>query len=296
MTPSAVFGFVPTSRSLDWKRIFVQDRWTPVAGLTATLATSFEHNPWTGTEVLPSLRLAWDATPDTLLWGSWSRAVRAPSRVDREFVQPAQPPYVVAGGPDFESEIAEVHELGIRSQPLPTLSYSLTLFQHDFTRLRSLAPTPAGLRIENGYQGRARGLEAWSRWRASERWRVDAGLTLLRQRIALRPGAVDVGGVQSLGNDPRHWGSLRSSVDLTPRHAWELSIRRVGARSQPAVPAYTALDTRLSWRLARNAELAVIVRNALDARHAEWGPQANRVEHERAFLLQLRWRLQGRLQ
>ena len=171
------------------------------------------------------------------------------------------------------------------------MSYSLTLFQHEFKRLHSLAPTPAGLQFENGYQGRTRGLEAWSRWRASERWRIDAGLTLLRQKIGLRPGAVDVAGVQSLGNDPRYWGSLRSSFDVTPRHAWEIAIRRVGARPQPAVPAYTAVDTRFAWSLATHAELALLIQNLFDARHAEWGPAANRVEIERSFMLQLRWRL-----
>jgi iron complex outermembrane receptor protein len=285
------FAFVPASRTLDWKRLFVQDRWSVADNLTATFATSLEHNPWTGAEVLPSLRLAWDVTPDTLLWGSASRAVRAPSRIDREFVQPAQPPRIVDGGPNFESEIANVYELGIRSQPLRTLSYSLTLFQHDYKRLRSLAPTSSGLQIENGFEGRTRGAEAWARLRASEHWRIDAGATLLRQNIGLRPGAVDVAGVQNLGNDPRYWGTVRSSLDLTSRHAWELSVRRVGARPMPAVPAYTAVDTRLAWTFAPNAELALIVQNLLDGRHAEWGPVGNRVELERAFLLQLRWRL-----
>jgi iron complex outermembrane receptor protein len=171
------------------------------------------------------------------------------------------------------------------------LSYSLTLFQHDYRRLRSLAPRPAGRQVENGYAGTTRGVETWARWRASERWRLDAGLTWLKQDLHLRRGAVDVAGVQNLGNDPRYWGTVRSSVDLSSRHAWELSIRRVGSRPQPAVPAYTAVDTRLAWAVTPKAELALIVQNLLDRRHAEWGPAATRVELERAFLLQLRWRL-----
>jgi iron complex outermembrane receptor protein len=291
VTQFAAFGFSPSSRSMDWTRFFVQDRWALSDELTATLATSVEHNPWTGTEVLPSARLAWVVTADTLAWGSLSRAVRAPSRIDREFVQPAQPPHVVAGGPNFESEVATVAELGLRSQPLESLSYSVTLFNHDFKRLRSLAPTPSGLQLENGFEGWTRGVEAWGRWRATPHWRLDAGATLLKQKIGLRPGAVDAAGVQTLGNDPRYWASLRSSVDLTPRHAWELSVRRVGARPTPAVPAYTAVDTRLGWQVTPNAELAFIVQNVLDRRHVEWGPAGNRVEFERSFLVQLRWRL-----
>jgi iron complex outermembrane receptor protein len=95
----------------------------------------------------------------------------------------------------------------------------------------------------------------------------------------------------ALGNDPHHWLKLQSSLDLTPTLAWELFVRRIGALPQPAVPAYTRVDTRLAWRVGRDTELALVGRNVFDPRHPEWGAAANRVEHEREWAVQWRWRL-----
>jgi iron complex outermembrane receptor protein len=171
------------------------------------------------------------------------------------------------------------------------LSYAVTAFHHQHRRLRSVGPTPDGLQFQNDLQGRTRGVEAWAQWHATERWRLDAGGAVLRTSLEVTPGGVDLGGIASLGNDPRHWIKLRSSMDLTPRHTWELALRRFGALPQPAVPAYTAVDTRLAWQATPSVELALVGRNLFDKRHAEWGSPANRVEFERELLLQLRWRL-----
>jgi len=283
-------GFLPPRRGLSWSRVFVQDRVSLTQALAATAAVSVERNPYTGTEVLPSLRLAWQMAENRMVWGAISRAVRAPSRIDRELVQPARPPYVLAGGPDFRSEVSNVLELGLRDQPAAALSYSATLFHYQHTRLRSLAPTPAGLQIQNGIEGWTRGLEGTARWRVNERWRFDAGLTLLQQRLTLRPGAIDLGGMAALGNDPRRWASLRSTLDIGPRWSWDVSLRYVGALPNPRVPSYTAVDTRCAWRITPDLEAALALRNLFDPGHAEW-TGSNRVESERSALLQLRWRL-----
>jgi iron complex outermembrane recepter protein len=282
-------AFVPSSRNLEWLRLFAQDQIDLTPELTLTLAASVERNPYTGTELLPSLRLAWRANPTLMWWGSLSHAVRAPSRIDVELVQPGQPPYSFIGNRSFRSELADVLELGLRAQPDPALSYAVTLFRHEYRRLRSLQPTAQGVQFGNGFEGTTQGAEMWARWRVGPRWRLDAGLTLLDTDLRLRPGALDIGGAALLGNDPRRVAKLRSSVDLVPAWSWDLTLRRFGALPEPAVPAYTALDTRLAWRLSPAAELALVLRNITDARHAEWGAAPNRAEIERSAALQLRW-------
>jgi iron complex outermembrane receptor protein len=287
--PFPALAFLPGKRRLEWLRLYAQDQATLGPTLKLTGSMSLEHNPYTGLEVLPSLRLAWRAGPNHLGWAAWSRSARAPSRVDREFFQPGQPPFRVAGGPDFESEISQVLEVGWRAQPAPAWSWDLAAFHHEHRGLRSMAPTPAGLQFRNDIDGRVSGLRGWSRWRATPSWRLDAGFVLMRQQLRLRPGAVDAGGLASLGNDPRHGWSLRSSLDLGAHVAWDLAVRRVGARPAPAVPAYTAVDTRLAWMPARGWELALLVNNLADPAHPEWGVASNRVEHRRAATLQVRW-------
>jgi len=287
---TAALAFIPGKRSLSWGRLFAQDQIDLTPTIALTLSGSVESNPYTGAELLPGLRLGWTAAEGHLLWAAYSRAVRAPSRIDREFFSPAQPPFVLAGGPGFSAEISNVFELGYRGQSSLHLSYSLTLFDVKHRRLRSLAPTPAGLQFENDIRGFTRGLEAWARWRVTEQWRLDAGLVVQNQKLRVSDGEVDVGGIASLGNDPQHFASIRSSLDLGPAWTWNLAVRHVGARPDPDVPGYTAVDTRVAWKVNDRAELAVGVQNLLDRRHPEWGVASNRVEIERSVFVQLQLR------
>jgi iron complex outermembrane receptor protein len=70
-----------------------------------------------------------------------------------------------------------------------------------------------------------------------------------------------------------------------------VTIRHVGALANPAVPAYTAVDARLAWRPAPRWEIALVLTNLFPVRHAEWGPQAARVEFERGASVRVQWTL-----
>ncbi len=284
-------AFLPAHRTLSWSRVFAQNQFDFTQQVSLALAASLERNPYTGVEFLPSARLSWRVAPGHFTWASASRAVRAPSRIDRELYLPASPPHTLAGGPAFESEVANVVELGYRSQPTVAISYALTAFRHDFKRLRSLQPTPQGSQFANGLAGRTQGLEASVSWRVDERWRLVAGGTALSRKIRLEPGATDAGGEAALGNDPSHWWSLRSTLDVTPRLVWDVSVRGSGSLPAPAVPSYADVDMRLAWSLRPDVEIALSVRNLTDDRHPEWGVATNRIEFGRSTALQLRWRL-----
>src|SRR5205814_2117799 len=82
-------------------------------------------------------------------------------RLNRELFVPGQPPFsVLAGGPDFRSEISKVLELGYRAQPSRRASYSVTLFHSVHDHLRSVEPGPAGPVIGNEMEGKTDGIEA----------------------------------------------------------------------------------------------------------------------------------------
>jgi iron complex outermembrane recepter protein len=280
----AVLAFVPASRTLDWANLFAQDEIELGAELSAILGLKAERNPYTGTELLPGARLAWTPNPRSLAWAAWSRAVRAPSRIDRELFTPT-----LAGGPDFRSEVSRVLELGYRGQPSRRLSYSVSAFHHRHERLRSLRPAPAGLQFANDIEGRSRGVEGWASWRALPSWRLTAGGTYLNRRLQVRPGAVDAGGMAALGADPRSWWSLRSALDLSPRHELDVAVRRAGSRPT-GVPAYTAVDARFAWLPSRELQLSLTLHNLFDRGHAEFGAPETRAEFDRAVFLKLLWR------
>jgi iron complex outermembrane receptor protein len=282
---SATQAFIPADRTLRWANIFAQDAFRISPSLVATLGLKAEHNPYTGTEWLPTARLAWTPSADSLIWAALSRAVRAPSRIDRDVYFPGAPPYALQGNDSFESEVAHVAELGYRTQHSQALSFSATLYHHDYPNLRSVGLTDGRPTFRNDIEGRVSGIEAWGSWRLAQDWRLAGGFVLQDIERKVKPGAVDFGGMGLLGNDPERMAQLRSHWSPLPALDVDLAVRHVG-KLQHTVPAYTALDARLAWRASRAVELSLAVRNALDDEHIEW---QNRGAIERSWFLNLRW-------
>jgi iron complex outermembrane receptor protein len=244
---------------------------------------------YTGWEFLPSARLAWTPSDTQLAWAALSRAVRAPARLDRDFFLPGNPPFLIQGGPDFQSEVANVLELGWRAQPTPTLSYSATLFHHRYERLRSGQPPPAI--VQNMISGTTTGLEAWAQWQVTTNWRLTAGANTLREHLHINPGSTDPTGPSALGNDPRYQWMLRSGLNVTPRHEFDVAVRRVGALPLPAVAAYTAVDVRWGWQVRHDVELSFNIQNLLDNSHIEFGAAPGASVQRRAGWMKLQWRM-----
>ena len=288
LEPGLFFGFVPAKRTLNWSNVFAQDSIRLDPALELTLGLKVENNNYTGNELLPSLRLAWKPGDEQLMWAALSRAVRAPSPLDRDIVLPPKPPYLIAGGPGFRSEVAYVAELGWRAQPTASLSYSATLYQNWWERLRSGQPPP-GAQVQNMIAGTTAGVEAWASWQAAPNWRLSAGYDLLREHLHVQAGSTDPVGPSALGNDPRAQWSLRSSLDVTATQEFELSLRHVGALPRPAVPAYTTADLRYAWRFWPGWTAALVGRNLLGRSHAEFGTATGRSEIARSLLVQLAW-------
>jgi iron complex outermembrane receptor protein len=288
LEPGLSFGFVPQKSSLAWTSLFAQDEVRLGRGLQATLGTRVENNVYTGTELLPSARIGWNVSSSDLLWAAASRAVRAPAPLDRTVRLPPVPPYVIAGGPDFHSEIANVYEAGYRGQPLTELTLSITGFYEAWRGLRS-GQTPPNAMVQNKIDGHVEGLELWGSWQVASAWRLNAGLTTLHKDLRLQPDSTDPVGPSNMGNDPHYQWMLRSSFDLPRRQEVDVTIRRVAALPVPVVPAYTAVDMRYGWFVQPNLELSIALRNAFDPSHPEYEAAPGRSEIRRSAFLQVKW-------
>ena len=288
LQPGLFFGFVPQQSSLDLVNVFVQDEVKISDRLDLTIGTRVEHNDYTGTEVLPSARLAWRATADSLWWGAASRAVRAPARLDRNIVLPPNPPYIIAGGPDFVSEVANVFELGYRGQPVSGVTLSVTGFYEIWDRLRS-GQLPPDAHVQNMIDGNTSGIEAWATWQVRPWWRLSGGFTTLHKDLRLKPGSTDPVGPSNLGNDPNYQWTARAAFDLPHAQELDVMVRRIASLPEPSVPAYTAVDARYGWRARPDLELSLVARNLLDAGHPEFNAAPGRSELGRSVLLQLKW-------
>src|SRR2546421_5354431 len=114
---SSMLAFLPPGVARQWFTGFVQDEVALVPSrLYVALGTKIEHNDYVGFEVQPSGRVNWRLSSSATASAAVSRALRSPSRIDRELFAPAQPPYFLAGGPGFHSEEELAYELGYRHQ------------------------------------------------------------------------------------------------------------------------------------------------------------------------------------
>lgn len=290
MDNSPYVAFFPDATSQRWASLFVQDEIALRDDWRLVLGGRAEYNHYTGVEWLPSARLSWRISPRHALWASAQRSVRSPARLDADAWVPGAPPYLLRGGPQVRSEVARVIELGYRGQPLPALSYSVTLFHHEYDRLRTqeLDPTRSFLVFANLMEGHGRGIEAWGSWQAQPRWRLSAGWTALHQRLRLLPGSSDVLATQAARRDPSHMLQLRSSFNIDDAREIDVSVRRVGEMPASNVPSYTALDARFGWRVRPGVALTVFGEN-LNGGHAEFGSPVYRAEFARRVGMRARW-------
>lgn len=296
---AAAFAFLPGSLTMYWGNAFIQNEVTVAEHLRLTAGLRLENNNYTGVEYLPTLRLAWKPTTHQLLWTSASRAVRTPSRIDRDFFSPTTPALVngalrfaVAGGPDFIAEVANVAEIGYRVEPVPQVSLSATAFYSRYDRLRTFEPglNGAASTFQNRAQGTARGLESWASWQVLPNLRWSAGLVTQRIETQLKPGSRDTSADTGLAtSDPSNYSMVRAAWEPAPGHTLDLTVRRTGALARPAVPAYTNADLRYGWKIHRTVELAVTGQNLIHQSHAEYGAAASRSLYERAAFLSVRW-------
>jgi len=293
VTNSIYVALLPANLDQSWSSVFAQDEIALLDDLRITLGARLEHNDYTGTEFLPTARLAWKWAPNQLLWSAASRTDRAPSRIDHDLFVPGQPPYLLRGGPGVLAETANDYELGYRGQITSAASFSATVYHTVYDRLRTQQIDPSFTYIfyGNGMQGTTSGLELWAGYQATTIWRLSGGFNRLRQSLHLTPYSIDVGAVQSIeGANPARWGMLRSSLDIGPRTQFDVTWRYVGALSQPAVPSYTALDLRLGWRPRPNIDVSIAGQNLLGGGHGEFTDVTTRTDFKRAVFLKLEYR------
>ena len=265
-----LFALVPGSKRLWIFNAFVQDRIRLTPEFSLTVGIKAEETSFTGIELLPNLRLAWQPNERALLWAAVSRAVRTPSRVDRQLeFQPLLLP-----APDFVSEKLIAFEAGYRGQPTArtTLSVSLFLNLYDDIRTTDLITPPPNIqvRLGNGLEGHSYGIEAWGGVQLADWWRLNLGLSTIFKDFRAKPGHIDISGQDSLGHDPDFQLFARTQVDFTDRLRLAGGLRYIDSiDSAPPIGSYVEADASLSYRLTDLIELYVAGRNLLHSTHLE---------------------------
>jgi iron complex outermembrane recepter protein len=268
--------FLPQERTLDYSNAFLQDTISLSPTLKLIVGTKYEHDAYTRGEPLPNARLSWKVSENNLLWAAISRAVRAPSRIDRDLFEVLGPVVLLRGG-DFQDERLTAYELGYRSQPTAKSSLSISTFYNVYSDLRSaqFSPGPAfPLMFANGMSGDTDGLEAWGNYQMSEWWRMSVGGNWLHENLHFDPGSSAIGGIALAGDDPSYQIALRSTMTFAGSGSLYLDLRHIGALPSPASPSYTELNAHVSWTASRAVTLALTGSNLLHPHHLEFGTTA----------------------
>lgn len=262
------FHLEPASRRLWVFNAFAQDRIALSPELSLILGLKAEETSFTGVELLPNVRVAWQPGEGTLLWAAVSRAVRTPSRIDRQLV--ALP--LLAAANDFNSEKLIAFEAGYRGQPTRRTSLSLSVFfnLYDDIRTTEFTGNPLPIRLRNGLEGHSYGIEAWSSTQVTPWWRLNLGVATLWKNFEIEPGRVDLADFASLGQDPDYQLLARSHMNLTDRLQLNVGARWIGdLEPQPGIGSYVEADARLSYRVNEAVELYVAGQNLLHRNHLE---------------------------
>jgi iron complex outermembrane receptor protein len=289
---------------------FIQDQISLGDSVQVTVGTKLEENDFSGFEVQPSARLAWHLPDEQTVWASVSRAVRVPTRLERdvsiEITPGSDPTLWLLGNRDFDAERLLAWELGYRWQASPQLSLDVASFLSRYRGLSSLeigdsfvdpddGRTVFPVRNENLTNGRAAGGELLVTFAPRTDWRLTGSYAYVD--VNINPRGQDNNRGQFLdGATPRHQIGLRSAFDLGD---WQVDafVRHLSRiRREPqivtgeGIPGYTELDLRIAY-LKGAAEFALVGQNLLHDEHVEFGSPDTRGGIERAVHASVTWRL-----
>jgi len=290
---NASLFFEPPKRTLLLADAFAQYGWAFAPRAKLTLGLKVERDPYAGASVLPDARLSWKPSDAILLWSAVSRAVRSPTPFDRDVVEVLGGVRFLTGNGQFRTEKLTAFEAGTRIQASSRASVSLSTYYNLYDDLKAIEITPVSftpLYWSNAMKGHSYGLEAWGDLSVTNWWKLGAGLTLLHEDFHFKPGASGILGVAQAGDDPRHQETLSSTFTIGRAVSIEANFRHVGRLPDPAVPAYSELGGRISWRLNHRMQVSVSGLNLLHAWHQEL-PSDSAYQVPRSILAGLKWRL-----
>ncbi len=293
---------------------FIQDEISLTRSLSLTLGTKLLRTNFSTFQAEPSARLMWTPTTTHSVWGAFTRAVRTPSRAERDFFLSGYLSTGANGLPffarfdanrDFKTEQMNGFEAGFRHLIGRKLYFDIATFYNRYDDLFSqeiagppfleTTPQPAHLLIpaqfRNGLYGATTGYEVAPEWRPLEAWRLRGSYSYLVMDLHTQAGSQDLGSAPVVeGTSPRHRVIVQSAFTLPKNVEIDLTYRFVSSLPGQSIPEYSTGDARIGWRILPELDVSVIGRNLLQPWHLQFasdpGPP---VGIRRAVLVRLTW-------
>jgi iron complex outermembrane recepter protein len=291
----------PDHSSLNQYSAFVQDEVNLLDNhMHVTVGSKFEHNPFTGFEFEPNVRVLGTLTKDQSVWLAVSRAVRTPALTEEGLqlnvgvVPPGTAPFnsplpiveAIFGSPQFGSEDLLAYEVGYRVQATNSFSLDIAAFYNNYTNLRSAepgapilvgSPVPSYVVLpfvaSNKMSGGTYGIEPFAEWKILPRWKLMGSYSFLRMNIHKNANSLDPTPDLPNGASPRHQYYFRSSLDLPKHFEQDLMLRYVDKLPSLNMPSYYSLDLHIGWKPISQIQLSFGAQNLLNSQHLEFIPE-----------------------
>ena len=264
--------------------------------LSLILGIKGEYNVFTGFEFQPSVRTAWNPSPNHTLWAAFSRAVRLPTVSDEnvtanQIIIPGANPLLIQQVPNSGSKAEELlaYELGYRVKVNDKVNFDITGYYFDYDDLLAenvgipnppfFPPPPVGTVItiplsnRNSVEGEIYGVEVSGEWKVRRNWRISASYTYADTQLHPKQGSTADSlefqeGFEAEG-EPEHIFNLRSYLNLPHNFELDTFYYYVSENNSRSIPAYSRLDIRLGWQPQENIDLSLVAQNILDGSHPE---------------------------
>jgi len=299
---STLVLFNVPARTDRWVSGYIQDDITLIPDhLRLTLGTKLEHNNITGFELQPSAKLFYRVNPSLAFWAGVSRAVRTPSRFERDtqlsvtvdLPGSAENPFPlplytrVSGNQNLLSEDLLAVEAGTRFKLGASWSFDIAGYYNEYRNLASAdfagvvpltvtgVPFPVGiladLRFGNSSSAQTWGVETAISGHLKPWWKVDLTYSFMDYEQPAAPGTPPISqALFPLSGSPHHQVGLRSSIDIGDRLSLDTQIRYVDSLPSGRAPEYVDANFRLTYRPMELLELSLIGENLLKSRRLEF--------------------------
>jgi iron complex outermembrane recepter protein len=317
MINTPYYSFSPSKQSTGLLNVFGQFGVDVVKErLTITVGSKIEHNSFTNFEIQPSMRFLWSPNKHNSLWGAVSRAVRTPSRGERDGTiwLSVIPPLTTAnpgpltllinyvGGDALQNEELTSQELGYRAQPSKDWWMDVALFYNRyegiFTAIQGepiLSTESLTLPIHSANKQNARtyGGEIAVDWQPNTKFRAKGSYTYFFGNISADPGTVLFQASYGVLSTPKHQVGLFLMTRPTTRMTVDLFGRYVDRLQGLNVDGYMSLDGRIGLSLNHKLELSLTGKNILEKSHVEFQPEifALPASIGRRLDISLNWRI-----
>ena len=277
------------------------------------LGTKLENSYFGDLDFEPSVRLAWTPGNRQTFWAAVSKTERSPARHDLDLsaalaALPGPAEVVLLGNPHFQNEKVVAFEAGYRRQINNRSSVDLAAFVNSYTNLQTqeLLPSffepntdPPLLVLPKSFANKMRGItagfEASVQWKVTSRWTLSPGYSYLEMHLHTDPTSLDTTSVADVqGSNPVHQAHLGSHLQLRHGIDWDSNVYYVGSLPAQLVPAYTRLDSQLTWRFSERMQLSIVGQNLLSDHHVEANSAyavVNSSEVKRSVYAKIVWHL-----